>query len=104
MRTKRVEQGTQCQTALDPSSSCGAVAVCVCIAGGVPCIRLEVCGDSFMLHQIRHMVGAAVAIVRGIMPRVSSDGALQQLMMINCRPAQHNQVCLLNLPTRVEPC
>lgn len=34
-------------------------------------MRLEVCGDSFMLHQIRHMVGAAVAIVRGILPRVS---------------------------------
>jgi tRNA U38,U39,U40 pseudouridine synthase TruA len=34
-------------------------------------VRLEVCGDSFMLHQIRHMVGAAVAIVRGILPRVS---------------------------------
>lgn len=40
-------------------------------AGGVPCVRLEVCGDSFMLHQIRHMVGAAVAIVRGVLPRVS---------------------------------
>lgn len=35
-------------------------------------MRLEVCGDSFMLHQIRHMVGTAVAIVRGIMPRVSA--------------------------------
>jgi tRNA U38,U39,U40 pseudouridine synthase TruA len=44
-------------------------------AGGVPCLRLEVCGDSFMLHQIRHMVGAAVAVVRGIMPRVSSQPA-----------------------------
>jgi hypothetical protein len=43
-----------------------------CAAGGVPCVRLEVCGDSFMLHQIRHMVGTAVAIVRGIMPRVSA--------------------------------
>lgn len=39
------------------------------VPGGVPCLRLEVCADSFMLHQIRHMVGAAVAIVRGIIPR-----------------------------------
>uniref|UniRef100_A0A383VE63 Pseudouridine synthase I TruA alpha/beta domain-containing protein n=1 Tax=Tetradesmus obliquus TaxID=3088 RepID=A0A383VE63_TETOB len=39
------------------------------VPGGVPCLRLEVCGDSFMLHQIRHMVGAAVAVVRGVMPR-----------------------------------
>jgi tRNA U38,U39,U40 pseudouridine synthase TruA len=39
----------------------------------MPCLRLEVCGDSFMLHQIRHMVGAAVAVVRDIMPRVSKQ-------------------------------
>lgn len=48
-----------------------AVAAVAGCAGGVPCVRLEVCGDSFMLHQIRHMVGVAVAVVRGIMPRVS---------------------------------
>lgn len=47
-------------------------------AGGVPCLRLEVCGDSFMLHQIRHMVGAAVAVVRGVMPRVSLQGLVKQ--------------------------
>jgi hypothetical protein len=49
---------------------CSAAAAAAAAAGGVPCLRLEVCGDSFMLHQIRHMVGAAVAVVRGIMPRV----------------------------------
>jgi tRNA pseudouridine38-40 synthase len=37
-------------------------------AGGVPCLRLCVKGDSFMLHQIRNMIGAAVAVARGIMP------------------------------------
>eukprot|EP00775_Hariotina_reticulata_P003564 gene3564-3832_t len=46
------------------------------VEGGVPCLRLEVCGDSFMLHQIRHMVGCAVAIVRGIMPKGLLDVSL----------------------------
>lgn len=36
------------------------------VEGGVPCLRLEVQGDSFMLNQIRNMVGAAVAVARGI--------------------------------------
>ncbi|KAF8062046.1 TMN7 [Scenedesmus sp. PABB004] len=39
------------------------------VPGGVSCVRLEVWGDSFMLHQIRHMVAVAAAVVRGIMPR-----------------------------------
>jgi tRNA pseudouridine38-40 synthase len=34
----------------------------------VPCLKLEVTGDSFMLHQIRHMIGAAVAVARRIFP------------------------------------
>lgn len=36
--------------------------------GGPPCIRLSVQGASFMLHQIRHMVGAATAVALGIIP------------------------------------
>jgi len=28
-------------------------------------MRLEVRGGSFVLHQIRHMIGAAVAVARG---------------------------------------
>mmetsp|Transcript_8991 Transcript_8991/g.27292 ORF Transcript_8991/g.27292 Transcript_8991/m.27292 type:complete len:316 (-) Transcript_8991:513-1460(-) len=38
------------------------------VPGGVPCLRLEVRGGSFMLHQIRHMVGAAVAVAHGVLP------------------------------------
>eukprot|EP00798_Chlamydomonas_sp_ICE-L_P030027 gene30027-17921_t len=38
------------------------------VAGGVPCVRLEVSGSSFMIHQIRHMIGGAVAVVAGVLP------------------------------------
>lgn len=37
-------------------------------ADGVPCVKLTVTGASFMQHQIRHMVGAAVAVGRGNLP------------------------------------
>jgi len=100
LRTTRIEQGAQRKIALVPSSGCNAAAVCVYFSGGVPCIRLEVCGDSFMLHQIRHMVGVAVAIVRGIMPRVSGDRALQQLLMnLLILLACSAQPCLLVAPS-----
>jgi tRNA pseudouridine(38-40) synthase len=36
--------------------------------GRTPCVRLRVHADSFMLHQIRHMVGAAIVVARGILP------------------------------------
>lgn len=36
--------------------------------GGVPCVKLAVCGGSFMLHQIRHMVAGAVMVGLGIIP------------------------------------
>ncbi|GIL48336.1 hypothetical protein Vafri_4612 [Volvox africanus] len=38
------------------------------VPGGVPCVRLRVRGMSFMLHQIRHMIGGAVAVARGSIP------------------------------------
>lgn len=37
-------------------------------ATGEPCVRMLVTGESFMMHQIRYMVGAAVQVALGIMP------------------------------------
>lgn len=38
------------------------------VAGHPPAIRVVIRGDSFMLHQIRHMVGAAAAVALDIIP------------------------------------
>jgi tRNA U38,U39,U40 pseudouridine synthase TruA len=34
----------------------------------VPAVRLYVFGESFMFNMIRHMVGMAVAVARGVLP------------------------------------
>ena len=33
--------------------------------GGIPCLRLQVTGQSFLLHHIRHMIGSAIAVTLG---------------------------------------
>ncbi|KAK9846471.1 hypothetical protein WJX81_004698 [Elliptochloris bilobata] len=38
------------------------------LPGGPPCLQVTVEGTSFMLHQIRHMIGAAVLVARGQAP------------------------------------
>lgn len=38
------------------------------VPGGLPCLKLEVHGSSFLLHHIRHMIGGAIAVAAGVMP------------------------------------
>ncbi|KAG2499459.1 hypothetical protein HYH03_002406 [Edaphochlamys debaryana] len=38
------------------------------VPGGIRCVRLRVRGLSFMLHQIRHMIGGGLAAARGLLP------------------------------------
>ncbi|KAL3682508.1 hypothetical protein R1sor_000530 [Riccia sorocarpa] len=45
---------------------------------GIEFVRLHVVGQSFMLHQIRKMVGLAVAIMRGAAPVSVMDFALRK--------------------------
>ena len=53
-------------------SACSASAV-----QGQPWVRMCVVGQSFMLHQIRKMVGLAVAVFRGAAPEDAISMALQ---------------------------
>ena len=43
---------------------------------GMSMVKLRVCGQSFLLHQIRLMVGTAIAVVRGILPSRIIETAL----------------------------
>ncbi|EFJ48745.1 hypothetical protein VOLCADRAFT_90550 [Volvox carteri f. nagariensis] len=47
------------------------------VEGGTPCLLLEVRGQSFMLHHIRHMIGGAVAVALGLMPKDVLLGSLE---------------------------
>ena len=51
--------------------------------GGVPCVKLTVSGASFMLHQIRHMVGAALLVALGKMPQELLHAAMAPPVRIN---------------------
>ena len=46
-------------------------------AQGRPWVRLVVLGQSFMLHQIRKMVGGAVAVCRGVCSHADLQRALR---------------------------
>jgi len=45
--------------------------------GGEPAVRIRIRGQSFMLHQIRHMVGASVAAARGDVPGELVEASLK---------------------------
>ncbi|XP_059636560.1 uncharacterized protein LOC132278717 [Cornus florida] len=50
---------------------------------GIEFVKCEVVGQSFMLHQIRKMIGLAVAIMRHCAPESLLETALQQDVNIN---------------------
>ncbi|KAL8211519.1 hypothetical protein R6Q57_005961 [Mikania cordata] len=50
---------------------------------GIEFVKCEVVGQSFMLHQIRKMIGVAVAIMRNCAPESLIETALQQDVRIN---------------------
>nr|XP_010905232.2 tRNA pseudouridine synthase A [Elaeis guineensis] len=50
---------------------------------GIDFVRCEVVGQSFMLHQIRKMIGLAVAVMRNCAPESLMDTALRKEVNIN---------------------
>lgn len=64
--------------------------------GGVPCVRLTVCGASFMLHQIRHMVGAAVAVAIGKIPLDLLEASLAAPTRVNLPLAPASSLVLMD--------
>ena len=54
-------------------------------SGGTPCVRIEVRGGSFMLHQIRLMIGTAVAVARGFLPLALLPASLEPHCRITVR-------------------
>ncbi|EHA8592431.1 tRNA pseudouridine synthase A [Cocos nucifera] len=50
---------------------------------GIEFVRCEVVGQSFMLHQIRKMIGLAVAVMRNCAPESLMDTALRKEVNIN---------------------
>jgi len=58
-RTMRLMECSPEIISLGTDSNCGSG------TASVPCVKLSVTGSSFMIRQIRHMVGGAVAVARG---------------------------------------
>ena len=57
-------------------------------------------GGSFMLHQIRHMVGAAVAVARGHLPLELVDASLATPARINLPLAPPSTLMLMGAQFR----
>lgn len=64
--------------------------------GGVPCVKLTVRGASFMLHQIRHMVAAAVAVAIGKIPLDLLEASLAAPTRVNLPLAPASSLVLID--------
>lgn len=56
----------------------------------VPCVKIEIEANSFMLNQIRHMIGVAVAITRGTLPLGFVEASLSLRARCACAPARQS--------------
>ena len=54
--------------------------------GGAPYLVLRIAGIAFVLHQIRHMVGAALAVTNRVVPRDAVAVALNSPLRIDVSP------------------
>ena len=54
--------------------------------GGAPYLVLRIAGLAFVLHQIRHMVGAALAVTNRVVPRDAVAVALNSPLRIDVSP------------------
>lgn len=63
---------------------------------GIECLKLSITGQSFMLHQIRHMVGGAVLVALGKLPLDVLKAALTPPARINLPLAPPGTLLLRN--------
>lgn len=62
------ERGGEGRGASGGGDTAAAPAALPLVPGGEPALTVRISGGSFMLRQLRHMIGAAVAVARGSLP------------------------------------